>query len=78
MGFRVGIDVESLHWMLWDRADVRHQVKVNEQELADQFQVSRGRVSHVILAMREAGRIHRPAGSRGPYTVAKPPATSSE
>lgn len=66
------IDVAALHWMLWDRANGRGQIQINEQALADELMVSRGRVSHVLIAMRTESRITRPKGSRGPYSVADP------
>ena len=72
MRFEVGIDPVALHWMLWDHADGRRQVRIDEADLAQKFGVSRGRVSHVILKMRDEGRISRPKGTRGPYTVADP------
>lgn len=66
-----GIDMELLHWHLWETKTPKGFVELTQQELADRLCVSRGRVSQVIARMESQGRL-TPTKTRGRYDIADP------
>lgn len=70
---RIGISLESLHYLFWEQRDPdTDTITVVQKELAEALCVSRPRAGQVLTGMMQAGRITKIEGARSDYVVADP------
>lgn len=70
---QVGISIEALHWVLWERrVPLTNEVRVDQAKLANELMVSRSRVTQVVGVLIEEGRLERIPGARSDYAVRDP------
>jgi DNA-binding FadR family transcriptional regulator len=73
----VGIDVELLHWHLWETRSPKGFVDLTQKELGERLCVSRQRALQVINDLVEQGRI-KTTKTRSRYVVNDPALLAGE
>lgn len=69
------VDLEGLHWYLWEHRDARDLVVITGKDLADKLQIARSTATKVLKAMVAAGRLQEKA-ARSTYSVVDPASVS--
>jgi DNA-binding Lrp family transcriptional regulator len=56
---RLGVDRETLHQLLWDRADSVGRLKIKQGDLAEELDLRFETISRIFKEFREEGRIRK-------------------
>ena len=71
-----GIDLQSLHYLLWKRADQTHTLRIDKTDLGNQLGVNRNTVGRKISALVKIGALIAPPNKKHQsnvrYTVVDP------
>lgn len=53
------VDRDALHWFLFNRTNSKANIKINQTELAQQLDITRGTMYRVLKEMIDGGRLRK-------------------